>query len=89
MILMRYGTDDYFTKEYWDDYYCKSIASAKRQLLKLVAADLNTETVAIEDYSKIKKRFEQWVLGKKKWSVWDLQISVWDLHIFIQEINLI
>jgi len=87
MIKINYGTNQYFEENVWDKYYCKSFASAKRELKRVINEQRSLGFN--DDLKTIIKEYDKWMLNKRTcFSGWDCQISVWNLHIFIEEIIL-
>jgi len=88
MILINYGTNEYYQDWLWDKLYCKSFRSAKQELKRQLEIDwLNKDQKKI-----ILNQFDMRVLNKKTMmSCWNANIKLESekLYISISKINLI
>lgn len=91
MIHILYDTNNYYNKNIGENFYCKTVTSAKRKLKAQLKDDIQNKLITIECQKEVLKKFDVWALNKKTmWSVWDLHIDTEsdDLQIMVCEIDL-
>lgn len=90
IFKIRYWCDAYYSHHFWDNYYCKSLASTKRKLKALLKEDLESWELKKNECDEILKDFEKWELERYTLvNRWALQADAWEVFIIISEIELI
>lgn len=89
MILINYGTNEYFLDSVWDKYYCRSFISAKKELTRIMKSD----NIEQKDISEIISQYETHLSIKRQNPEWinsaNLELKYIDLYIYIEDITLI
>ncbi len=93
MIHILYDTNTYFIKQVWEEFFCRSITSAKRILKRELKASIEREEISKECMKEVLTQFDIWVLNKK--TMWGKQDSLQictvadDFYVWVREIELL
>lgn len=88
IFKMIYGMDNYFTRQYGDEYLCENIDSLTTLFERLVEED---EVMKPEEKVKTIEKFYEWKVRRLKF-YWNETIQITesdDNNIMIEEITLI